>query len=800
MAKDRDRGGAVGSADAAPRRRFVNYPRSHVKSFRRWLPSWRVLVGTMLAGMALVAGVVIAAYNTITVPLASDLTKFEASTVYFDDGETEMGKLFASDGNREIVEYDSLPDYVGNAVVASEDRTFWTNSGIDLRGIARAAVNNLTGGERQGASTLTQQYAERYYMGTTTDYVGKFREAILALKITNTQEKDDILGNYLNTIYFGRDAYGIESAAQTYFHKSATELTISESAMIAGLIPSPRNWDPESNLEMSQARWQRTLDNMLEDGYITQQEYDEAEFPEYYDWERENRYGGTDGYLLKMVEEELIASERFTDEEIQTGGLQIHTTIDKTAQDAAVATAKSMPEDADDAVEFSLVSIDPEDGGIVALYGGPDFIEHQFNNVTQGAAQPGSTFKPLTLIGALENGKQLTDRYPGYSPMQIIEPSADNPEGWNPGNFNNEQYGNIDLVEATAKSVNTVYGQLNVEIGPDKTVDVAHRLGIDSEIQAVASNVLGVNEVHPYELGTAYATIAAGGLHNDTHIVKNVTLANGDSKYDPPRTPERVVDPDVIGAATYAMTQVIEEPGGSGNPAQALDRPAAGKTGTANDNVAAWFAGFTPQLATVVGIWQPGEDGGNDTITPFGGYSEMTGGSWPVNAWTDYMTQALEGEPVEEFAEFEEPTPTYTPTEEPETEEPETEEPETEEPETVKVPGNLVGMSQANAVATLGALGLNAQVSEEYSDQPPGVVIRVSGAGNVPAGSTIGITVSKGPEPQAPDPDPEPTETEPAEPTEPPDPTEPTEPQPTETTPDPEGGGTGNNNGNGGGQ
>ncbi|WP_313662836.1 penicillin-binding protein [Cellulosimicrobium cellulans] len=782
------------------RRRFFNYPRSHVKSFRRWLPSWRVVVGTMLTGVALVAGVLVAAWVTTDVPTKLPSVGAQTSTVYWGDGTTEMGKYASED--RTLVDYETLPDYVGNAVVASEDSTFWTNSGVDFRGIARAFYNNLKGGGRQGASTLTQQYVERYYTDTVTDYAGKAREAILALKITQQQKKEVILGNYLNTIYFGRGAYGIQAAAQKYYGVNAADLTVSQAAMISGIIPNPTNWDPANNPEQAEHRWKRSLDNMLKDGHIDKAQYDEAigaGFPEAIPYVKSDKYAGPTGYLLAMVEKEL-ASEGIdiSEADLTSKGYQITTTIDPAMQKAAVDTIDTLPQESrgDDNpvspnLRAALVSIDPNDGSIRALYGGADFLQNQYNNATLGAAQGGSTFKPFTLVAALENGHTLDERYDGNSPMTFE--GANDGGDWKVRNFSDHSWGNIDLVKATAQSVNTVYAELNIETGPDKTAEVATRLGITKgKVAPNASNVLGTATVTPLELTNAYATIAAGGQKATPHIVAKVVDARGNVKYEAPGADKRTAefDTETMAATQYALSQVVEQ--GSGEPAKALGRPAAGKTGTSNENKSAWFAGFTPGLATVVGLYQTGPENEQEQITPFGKWAnmnnpEITGGSWPVEAWTSYMQAATANLPVGEFLPYTPPkpkpteTPTETPTEEPTEEAPATEEPEEpQQPENVTVPGDLQGRTVDDAKAALRALGLKWAVTEEFSNEPRGIVIKAGSAGaEVPPGSTIALVVSKGVDPGQ-----QPTE-------------EPTE-EPTET-PDPGDGGGGGPGGGGGG-
>jgi membrane peptidoglycan carboxypeptidase len=559
--------------------------------------------------------------------------------------------------------------------------------------------------------------------------------------------------------------------------------------MIAGIVPNPTNWDPINNHDQAAYRWDRTLDFMYEDGHIDKAQYDEAlaaGFPEPVEYTKSQRYALSTGYLLRLVEEELAESDNPIDfDSLSTGGYTVVTTIDKTMQDAAVSTAESLPRaergdenPVSENIRAAIVSIDPNDGSIRALYGGRDFVQNEYNNATRGAAQGGSTFKPFTLIAGLENGHQLDERFDGNSPKTF--PGADNGSDWKVRNFSDHDWGNIDLTEATAQSVNTAYAELNLEVGPEKTADVAARLGIKADVGSNLANVLGDATVTPLELTNAYATIAAQGMRSTPHIVATVTDSRGNLVYQAPGADKRQqeFDPEVMAAATYALSQVVEQ--GSGEPAQAIGRPAAGKTGTSTDNKSAWFAGFTPGLATVVGLYQSGPEGEQEQITPFGKWvgDEITGGSWPVEAWTSYMQAATVNLPVGEFPAYTPPkpkpteTPTETPTEEP-TEETPTEEPEEpQQPENVTVPGDLQGRTIEDAKAALRALGLKWAVTEEFSNEPRGIVIKVlSASAQVPPGSTISLVVSKGvdpgqepPDPENPDPenpDPSPTETPP---------------------------------------
>ncbi|WP_338063843.1 transglycosylase domain-containing protein [Actinomyces ruminis] len=600
------------------------------------------MLGTFLFLIVLAVTGFAIAYAMIKVPEPREFAQAQTTTVYYADGTTVMGEFAEVD--RTIIDTSALPDYVGNAVVASEDRSFYSNNGIDPKGIVRAFVNNMRGGALQGASTLTQQYIKNYYVDTTSSYSGKFKQAIMAIKIDREMSKQEILDSYLNTVYFGRGAYGIEAASEAFYGHPASELTVSESALLAGILPSPSNWDPALDQDKATERWQRVLDYMLEDGYITQDEYDAAEFPETIATQTEETYGGSTGYLLQMVRNELESDAGMDGEDIDTGGYKIVTTIDKTDQDAAVAAVQNLPEGASPNLRVALVSIDSSTGGILALYGGEDYLTNQVNSATNAVAQAGSTFKPFAMVAALENGDTLANGYNGDSPMTI--------DGATFQNYQNVSYGWSDLVKATTYSINTVYLQLNRDVGPDVTNEVAVRAGYPEDtmgLDAYVQNVLGSASPHTIDIATAYATFSAQGTRHDTHIVDTVTNAAGSVAYTGPTDGEKVFSDDVMADATYAMQQVVNS--GSGTTALALGRPVAAKTGSSSDNKSAQFAGYTPQIATAVTLYQTGEDGSEESITPWGYYSEITGSTYPADIFTEYMATALADLPVEYFPE-----------------------------------------------------------------------------------------------------------------------------------------------------
>lgn len=746
-----------------PRRRqgVWNYPRPHRTGIRAWIPSWRFVVGSVLTVLSLGVGVFVAGWIGWSVPAERAAIGSESTTVYYANGKV-MGKFAAVD--RTIRRLDEMPPYVGKAVLASEDQNFENHVGVDPLGIVRAAINNVTSGSQQGGSTLTQQYVENtYFEPGETSYSDKFREIILALKVEQSKSKDEILEGYTNSIYLGRGAYGFEAAAKAYFDKPAAELTISETAMLVGIIPSPSYWDPrfgEGSKAVAEEKWARVLRNMADMGIITQEERKSATFPELVDYKPVSRAGQV-GYLLEEVRKELAAEANITEDDLMTNGYEVKTTINPKWQKAAVETANTIPYKGEGAASkrlgVSIVSVDPTNGAIRALYGGKDYEKVQYNAATDGKAQGGSTFKPFTLIGALEEGHELEEYYKGNSPMQIPGWSVLNEEtgleeeveltNFGAEGSGGESFGDINLIDATANSVNTVYAQLNVEIGAAKSQDVAIRAGIPKDsTNAELSNVLGTSPVRAVDLAGAYATFAAQGTRTTPHIVASVK--NGDeTRYEgvSSKQPD-AIDPDVMTKATYAMQQVVEK--GSGEAAQELlapdgsPRPVAGKTGSTNGNKAAWFAGYIPQLATVVGLYQTTEKGGQDTITPFGDWANysLTGGTWPVTAWTHYMNAVTEGMEVEEFPEYVPPVPPEP------TNEPSPTNSETADTEMVTVPGGLVGQQFATATSVLSGVQLVAAKVDVESPKPVGEVLLVENEGQeVPVNSTIQVHVSSGP-------------------------------------------------------
>ena len=604
---------------------------------------WKILLGVLGGLLAIGIGLFTYLYVTTDIPQPEKVAIAEKTTVYYNDGTTEIGSF--SEQNREIIDCSVLPDYVGNAIVASEDRSFYRNGGIDIMGMARALYNNLTTGSRQGGSTITQQYAERYYLGDTTSYSGKIREAILAMKIANSQDKQQVLCNYMNTIYLGRGAYGLQAAAKAYFGKEAKDLTVDEAAMIAGIIPAPSMWDPAVNPEQAKSRFTRVIGIMREDGYITGQQASEAKFPETKPVSVSNDLAGPNGYLLTTVENELVASKAFTKDELETGGYKIVSTLDPNMQKIMQTVGDDRPEGMPESIQVGGIALDQKTGSVKAIYGGSDYLKHQLNNATQANFQPGSTMKPFGLLGAAMDDVNFNTMFNGNSPERF----ETTPGTWaEVPNALNMSWGTINLKQATANSVNTVFMNVNQHQTPKKFAQIAHDAGITGDIQEdTLYNILGINSLTVWDLAQGHSTIANDGTKNTLHIVDRV-LKGDKEMYKPNLGTKQVFDANDCMLVQNAMLGTTQY-GTAAGTAATLGRQVAGKSGTANDETAASFVGYTPSLMNVWAIWNPGENGESQIVPEFAGYGVSSTG-YPSHLFTEFMAQALAGQPAETFA------------------------------------------------------------------------------------------------------------------------------------------------------
>lgn len=646
-AKNHVQKNASSSKSTSAKKRKFNYPRAGKGTIGRWIPSWRFVVGSIVAVIALGIGGVIGLYVRTSIPEPDDFALAQTTKVYFSDGKTELGTL--SEVNRSVIPRNQIPAVMKNAVVASEDRSFYQNNGISIKGIARALWNNIRGGATQGGSTLTQQYAERYYLGGTTSLFGKAKEAILALKIDGSQSKEEILGNYLNTIYFGRGSYGVEAAAQAYFAVPAKDLTLEQAALLTAVIPAPSAWDPAINPKKAKQRYERVLNLMAEDKWIKSAERDRAisAFPKTVARKSKNFFAGPNGYLLQTLKDELLNEAGFTEEQISAGGYKVISTFDVKKQQLLVDAVNKLPKDRPANNHVGAYSINPQNGEVYALYGGADYLKQQRNDATQSYAQAGSTFKVFTLVGAIEKGIPMNRKFPAPATMKV--PGTD----YVVSNNDKIDYGSLDLVGMTKYSANTPFINVNLEIGPQTTVDTAVKMGIPRKAPGLEANIgnsLGSVSVTAKQMATAYSVVASEGKLHKPYTVRLVEDFSGARIYAGKSVGKQVLDKDTAALATYAMRAVIA-PGSTVAQRAGVSRGReyAGKSGTSTGPVSGWFIGYTPQMVTAVNMFQSGPNGEQQTLTPFGGVRTVYGVTFPLQVWGKYTKAALADEKVLKF-------------------------------------------------------------------------------------------------------------------------------------------------------
>ena len=631
--------------------------------WRKWVLA-TVKWGSIAGLAALVIGVVgvFIAYQRTAVPAPNDLADKQVSIVYFADGKTELDRIAVANGNRESVALSKVPKPVQEAHIAAEDRTFYENNGISVGGILRAVKTSVTGEAQVGGSTITQQYVKNYFLTQDRTLTRKAKEILIAVKIDGQKSKPEILEDYLNTIYYGRGAYGIQSGARAYFGKDVSKLTVPEGAVLASVINAPSLYDPangdkaEANL---QERFDYVLDGMVEQGWLSAA--DRATYtklPKILAYKGNKFSSGPNGYITAAVKKELI-STGLTDQDIDKGGLRIVTTIDKKAQNAAIA---SMKDNLPAKVQGGLVAIRPGDGAVVAMYGGADYAKNQFNSATTAIMQGASNFKPFAVLAAVREGISTKTKFDGDQPQEI--------DGTKITNFGERSYGMVDMRRMVGRSINTAFVNLNKEVTPAKTRQAAVDAGIPAKTPGMddtLTNVLGTASPHVIDMATAYSTIASQGVRSKPYLITKVTSSVGDFSYEAKPETQRAFDKDVTADVTDAMTYTVKD-GGTATKLQNLGRPVAGKTGTSSEAKSIWFSGFVPQLAVSVGMYKPDAKGNPQTLTDAED-TNLTGGTIPADAFYDFMKVVLEDTEVQNFPKragvgddkVPTPTPTYTP-------------------------------------------------------------------------------------------------------------------------------------------
>jgi membrane peptidoglycan carboxypeptidase len=686
-------------------RRFIDYPRADRYGWRRWVPSWKLMAGLFIGFMGSLMVAAGIGYAMVGVPQLAKTATAQNNVYYWADGS----QMVATGGerNRQIVNLSQIPKAMQWAVISQENRTFYSDSGVDPKGIARAVFNMARGGQVQGGSTITQQYVKNAMLDDQSQTISrKLKEIFVAIKVGTKVPKDKILEGYLNSAYYGRGAYGIQAAAQAYFNKNAKDLDAGECAFLSAMLKGATYYDPagatsldptataQANQKRALAQMQDTLDKMVKYGHLSAQERARyTTLPKWKNPRSNTALSGQIGYLVDLANSYLVTHSEttgITQNRLQLGGLSIYTTFDKkkvselekavTKVRKANIDPKKRPK-TDTYVQFGGASVDPANGAIRAIYGGEDATKHFTNNADVTGAQVGSTFKPFVLAAAMKWGV----RNPHLKPFQaqdertIVSPKSlysgqnklkireydhtvwknEKGEEWLQTNDGGESYGTppkylIDLRTAMQFSVNSAYVQLGMDVGLDKVKETALSAGLlESSLTGTnyPSFSIGISDPSAIRMAGAYATFADRGKQNDPFSVQKVLDKDGVVFKHRTQT-KQAFDAKVADNVTDVLKTVVEK--GTGTSAKLPGRDVAGKTGTTDGNRSAWFVGYTPQLSTAISMFRL-DDNENSKSRTFlemygtGGQEKIHGASFPAEIWHDYMAEALKNEPVERF-------------------------------------------------------------------------------------------------------------------------------------------------------
>ncbi|MET9292864.1 transglycosylase domain-containing protein [Streptomyces sp. NPDC003077] len=634
--------------------------------WRRLVPTWRMVLGAFLLLLLLIGGGLVAGYLLVDIPPANAAAQAQSNVYLYSDGSqlARSGKV-----NRENVPLAQVPKTVQRAVLAAEDRDFYSESAVDPIAMVRAAWNTLSGKGKQSGSTITQQFVKNYYLRQEQTLTRKAKEFFISIKLDRERSKDEILEGYLNTSYYGRNAYGIQAAAQAYYGKNSDQLNTAEGAYLATLLNAPSAYDVAAHPEnrgRALGRWNYVLDGMVKKKWLSPSARKALTFPTPGKATAPTGLSGQRGYLIEAIRDYLTNNKIVDDQTLAAGGYRITTTIDRPRQDALVDAVRTrlMDQLSDDRpidkyVRAGGVSIDPATGEVVAMYGGTDFTKQYVNAATTREYQVGSIFKPIVFASAVANGSVTQDGhritpetvYNGDSKRMATNHGQST--GFAPENEDDRDYGDIDVTTATDKSVNAVFAQMGIDVGPDRVKDTAVALGVPPDTPSLASSQgaisLGTATPSVLDMAQVYATFANHGAQRAYTLVKKVTKG-GEDLHLPERGDKTAIPREAADTTTSILRSVVESPNGTGTAAQAAGRPAAGKTGTAEQDKAAWFAGYTPDLATVVAVM--GKDPSNGAQKPLygaGGEARVNGGGFPARIWADYTARALEGRPANDF-------------------------------------------------------------------------------------------------------------------------------------------------------
>lgn len=596
-----------------------------------------VLIALIVVAGATV-GILAASVSSLT---ASTDIKQDASTQFFDVNGELIGTS-ESEENRIPISINKVPKQLEQAFLAAEDIRFYEHRGVDIRGIFRALLSNITNqGISEGGSTITQQLAKNAFLTQERTIKRKLQEIVIAIKLENIYSKKEILEMYLNQIYFGRGAYGVEAASMMYFGKGVDQLNLAEAAMIAGIPKSPNYYSPLNNLKAAKERQEIVLSQMLKYGFITKQQFDAAKNTKIVLKSSEAISSSKRAaYFLDYVSQQIV--DLYGADALYKGGLRVYTSLDIKQQNAAEGVVKMMPtsyktKDGIEEPQLALVAVEPTTGYIKAMVGGRGGKD-QYNRAVLAARQPGSAMKAFVYLAAVEAGMDAAT---------IIEDKQIKFGTWEPNNYDRTFSGWVSMRNAVARSLNIPAILVAQKVGPEKVIHYARQLGIStlvssgpvSDVNLAATALGGLTKgIIPLEMAGAMATLANGGVYNQPVAILKIVDRNGKTLFTHKAAPQNVVSPKSAYLLTDLLQTVVQRGTGTG---AAIGRPAAGKTGTTDTYVDAWFVGYTPDLAAVVWI---GNDEGGDSLP-----GHMTGGALPASIWGDFMGKALAGVPARGF-------------------------------------------------------------------------------------------------------------------------------------------------------